>query len=76
MTRKLVHVCLCIEGALKQRSITWLEDDNGNPLSTKEAKRLLREELAKGKKYLVSGNCDNFDAEGRCMGHEIEEAIA
>ena len=76
MTTKLTHVCVCIEGALKQKSITWIEDDNGNPLSTREAKRFLREELAKGKKYLVGGNCDNVSDEGRCLGHEVEEAIA
>ena len=75
MTR-LTHLCVCIEGALRQKSLTWLDDDNGNPLSTRRAKRLLREELAKGKKYLVSGNCDNVDADGRCLGHDTEEAIA
>lgn len=76
MTTKMIHVCLCIEGALKQRSINWLEDDNGKPLPTKVAKRFLREELAKGKKYLAGGDCGNVSAEGRCLGHEIEDAIA
>jgi hypothetical protein len=75
-TTRMTHVCVCIEGALKQRSITWIEDDDGNPLSTKAAKRFLRGELAKGKKYLTSGDCDNVSPEGRCLGHEVEEAIA
>ena len=75
MTR-LIHFCLCIEGALRQKNLTWLNDDNGNPLSTIRAKRLLIEELAKGKKYLVSDNCNNVDADGRCLGHDVEEAIA
>ena len=68
-----IHICLDIEGALRQRSLTWLEDDNGRPLTTKQAKALLRAELAKGKKYLTSSCCDNVSAEGRCLGHEVED---
>jgi hypothetical protein len=76
MTVRMTHVCVCIEGALRQRSITWIDDDDGCQLSTKAAKKFLREELAKGKKYLTSGDCDNVSPEGRCLGHEVKESIA
>ena len=74
MTKKF-HVCVDIEGALKQRSLTYFDDDNGKPMTTKAAKQFLRMELQKGKKYFCG--CDNVSAEGRCLGHEVvEEAIA
>ena len=68
MIMKTFHLCLNIEGALKQRSLEIIEDDNGNILSTKTAKKILKEEQAKGKKYFTG--CDNVDVDGKCLGHE------
>lgn len=65
------HVGMNIENALKMRSLNFLQDENGNFLSTKAAKQFLREERAKGKKYLTSSSCDNQDADGVCLGHPV-----
>jgi hypothetical protein len=71
-TQRRFHLCINIEGALKQRSIKIFEDDEGRILSTKAAKEMLEEEKAKGHKYFCG--CDNRDTEGRCLGHEQHEA--
>jgi hypothetical protein len=63
------HLCINIEGAIKQRSLEIFEDDEGSILSTKTAKKMLKEEKAKGYKYFCG--CDNRSPEGRCLGHEV-----
>ena len=67
METKNFHLSVNIEGALKLRSLNIFEDENGNPMSSKAAKAMLRDEQAKGKKYFCG--CDNVDIEGKCLGH-------
>lgn len=67
------HICLDIAGALNRRSLNFLQDDDGNFLSTKEAKRLLKEEQSLGKKYFTGTACDNQSEEGKCLGHPSTE---
>jgi hypothetical protein len=66
---KTFHLSVNIEGALKQRSLEIFEDDEGHIISTKSAKKMLRDEQSKGYKYFCG--CDNRSVEGRCLGHEI-----
>jgi hypothetical protein len=65
---KNYHLSVNIEGALKQRSLNYFEDKNGNSMSTTRVKDLLRKAAALGKKFF-SGDCDNQNSEGRCLGH-------
>lgn len=73
------HMSANIEGMLryhKRKKITYMEDDNGRPLSDKEARAYLQECLAKGWKLIPCGNCEGFDPFGKgCPGHPVEEVI-
>jgi hypothetical protein len=68
------HLAVSIEGALRQRSLLCFEDDNGVAMSTKQAKQFLREHLKLGKKYFTNSDCDNQNADGKCLGHPCEES--
>ena len=47
---------------------------DGKTLDTEqEVKRFLQEQLAMGRRLLPCGNCDNFDYETGCKGHDMEE---
>jgi murein L,D-transpeptidase YafK len=61
------HLSVNIENALKQKSLLFFEDENGNQMSTYSAKKFLMGEQAKGKKYFTG--CDNESPEGKCLGH-------
>lgn len=61
------HISVNIAGALKQRSLSIFEDENGRTISTKAAKEILRQEQTQGKKYYCG--CDNTKADGSCAGH-------
>ena len=65
---RIFHVCVNIAGALKQKSLWFLEDDDGKIMSTHSAKKFLLNQQAKGKKYFTG--CNNETEEGRCGGHE------
>ena len=65
---KTFHLCINIEVSLKQRMLEILEDDERNIIPTESAKKFLREEQSKGKKYFTG--CDNVDSNGKCLGHE------
>ncbi len=69
------HMSTNIEGMLrnmKGKKINFIDDDNGNPLSDKEARKLIAELQAKGHKLIPCGDCDGFDPfGGGCPGHKI-----
>lgn len=46
-------------------------DDDGNPLSDQELRKLLKEKKAEG--YEVLPMCDNHDERGYCQGHTVHE---
>lgn len=51
-----------------------MEDDDGRPVSDREARAYLAECQAKGWKLIPCGNCEGFDPfEHGCPGHEIED---
>ena len=68
------HMCVDISGALKNWSDRlWrgvVTDDNGRVLTLREAKQYFRAELAKGRAVLPCSDCDNFDYQTGCQGHE------
>ena len=47
------HLCVNIENALKKQTLSFFEDDKGEIMSTKEVKKILREEQSKGRKYFT-----------------------
>ena len=59
---------------MKGKKITICSDDNGKPLSDKEARAELARLQALGHKLIPSGDCEGFDPfGGGCPGHIIIE---
>jgi hypothetical protein len=46
-----------------------LSDEEGQPLSAQEARRILRAQLKEGHLYIPASGCDNFDPKKGCLGH-------
>lgn len=58
-----------------KEGINVLAKDDGTPYTEIETYEFVLQWKSKGYTYF-SGECDHFDAEGKCLGHEIpEEAI-
>lgn len=76
MTQKF-HTCINITGFLrasKRKSLKGLfTNDEGKELSDREARNYLNECLAKGWKYIPTGDCDNFDHQTGCQGHLVTQ---
>ena len=71
---KIYHFCLSIEGAIRNAKDLkgCITLDNGEILMTvKEIKDFMKEQLAMGRKVLPCGDCDNFDYQTGCKGHEV-----
>jgi len=73
------HISVSVTGALRLSPRDFARsyrgvffDDTGRPMSTKEARAVLRAELAQGHKIIPSQGCDHFDWEKGCLGHEEE----
>lgn len=71
------HMCVSIEGLLrnyKRKKITFMEDDNGRPMTDKEAREEIKRLQSLGHKLLPTGDCEGFDPfGGGCPGHQIED---
>lgn len=67
------HLCLSIAGAFrnfgKRKMTGLLQDDDGRNLSDKEVRDYLNECLVKGWRVIPCGDCDNFDYQTGCKGH-------
>ena len=76
--RRTIHLCVDIEGMLrihkKKGSLERMMTDNetGRYLSDAEAREYLNECLAKGWRVLPMTECDNFDYQTGCQGHDSE----
>lgn len=58
----------------KRRKITFMEHDDGRPMTDREARAYIAECQAKGWKLLPTGDCEGFDPFGKgCPGHPIPE---
>jgi hypothetical protein len=64
------HVKLDIEGALKNRSFGGFVNTDGSKAHWKQVKKFLEDELESGKKYLPFGDCESFNYQTGCPGHE------
>lgn len=59
---------------MKGKKINFLDDDNGQQMSDKEARLTIAELKAKGHKLIPSGDCIGFDPfGGGCPGHPVIE---
>ncbi|MBR6873051.1 MAG: hypothetical protein IKN17_06055 [Ruminococcus sp.] len=75
MKKKILHVSIDIEGALKcpEDFIGCLIDDNGRELTdVEEIKAVFRHELELGHRLMPTCGCTNFDPQKGCLGCEIE----
>lgn len=72
---KRMHICLDIEGGIKQaKELAGSIKVDGRTLETaKEVKAFLRYQLALGRRVLPIGDCDNFDYQTGCRGHEVNK---
>jgi len=66
VTRK-VHMCVSIEGAIRNKA--WKAFAQYNGRNAKQVEKMLRYELAMGRRVLPVGECDNFDYQDGCRGH-------
>lgn len=75
MPRKTIHCCLDIQGGIKNaRFLHGCITVDGRTLNAvSEVREFLRGELSKGRKVLPMGDCDNFDYQLGCLGHEVPE---
>jgi hypothetical protein len=69
------HCSLSIAGALKQipnnDRQSFADDDNGRPLTNRQLRTILQEAHAEGKRVLPMGDCNNFDYQTGCRGHDV-----
>jgi len=71
------HMRVDIEGALRQKAFAAFTDSKGNKSPPRIVEKLLKYELAMGRKYLPVGKCDNFDPiEHGCLGHHDDSCPA
>lgn len=69
------HMCLSVRGALAQvpnnNNKSFANHDNGYPMTNKELWVYLMKADFEGKRVLPMGDCDNFDDQTGCRGHDI-----
>lgn len=78
MASKIIHTCIDLRGALLNWSDRIMRgvftDDAGKVMSVREAKLFLLEQIAMGRKVIpCSGDCDGFDYQKGCPGHDVTE---
>lgn len=75
MSKRIIHCCLDITGALKNaKDFKGCITVDGKTLMTvKEIRDFLQAQLAMGRRVLPMGDCDNFDYQTGCKGHVVQE---
>lgn len=75
MARRMIHCCLDIRGGIKNaRMLKGCITVDGHTLTTvKEIRSFLNEQLDMGRRVLPMGDCDNFDYQTGCRGHDVED---
>lgn len=77
---KTYHLCLDVAGFLRNHTRDRdyrgvFTHDNGRDMTAREAREHLKYQLAIGRKVIpCSSECDAFDYQRGCMGHEIADA--
>lgn len=72
------HFCIDIRGFIKNNRFPKgyrgvFQHDDGTPMDPNEAREFLFDELAKGRKVIPCGPCDNFSYETGCGGHPVQD---
>lgn len=74
------HISTNIEGLLqncKHKKINFMVDDNGRPMTDKEARAEIARLQKLGHKLIGPANCEGFDPfGGGCPGHEKEKQMS
>ena len=72
--KRIIHMSLNIDGGIQNaRLLKGCITVDGRVLNTvKEIRAFLYEQKAMGRKVLPMGDCDNFDYQTGCMGHQVE----
>lgn len=69
------HMSLSIEGALRQvpnnNKLSFADNDDGSPMTNRQLRAFLEVARYEGKKLLPMGDCDNFDDQTGCRGHDV-----
>lgn len=69
------HMCLSVDGALSQlkpnNKKSYANHDDGRTMTNKELHAYLMKARFEGKRVLPIGDCDNFDDQTGCRGHDI-----
>lgn len=73
--KRRIHMSLDIDGGIKNaRLLKGCITVDGRTLNTvKEIRAFLYEQKAMGRKVLPMGDCDNFDYQTGCLGHQVED---
>jgi len=71
--RIMHHVCLSIRGALRGLMFDDFIHDDGSSMSRDEAFEFLCDQLEMGRRVLPMAECEDFDYQTGCPGHDIEE---
>lgn len=67
------HICLDIRGMLKKSDSQLkgiFKHDDDTPMTADECRNVLYGKLKQGYEVIPYGNCDNFDKEKGCQGHD------
>ena len=67
------HVCMSIDGALRNDDVEGLISHDDRELSDAEVRTVLTYFKNQGFRYFVGDVCDRLSPEGRCLGHEYSE---
>ena len=75
MARKCIHCCLDIRGGMMNaKMLKGVITVDGHTLNAvKEIRNFLQGQLDMGREVLPMGDCDNFDYQTGCRGHEVDE---
>ena len=85
MGKSTVHMCIDLRGVLRSMLDAdddeeddglpmWkiLSNDDGMPMTWDEAFSALCDEIAKGRRVYPMVDCDNFDYQTGCKGHDVK----
>ena len=70
-----MHCCLDIQGGINNaKMLKGAITVDGKKLNTvKEVRDFLNGQLSLGRRVLPMGDCDNFDYQKGCLGHDVVE---
>ena len=76
MGRRIIHLCLDIRGGIiHAKELRGNITVDGKTLrTTAEVKNFLQSQLDMGRKVLPMCECNNFDYQKGCLGHDVEGA--